>query len=87
MAEHRELRSRASQRDRIGQNLSRSVIMFIPDSIEILFTDPQDNQLKNVDLLRTGIAWESDKKYKFKNPELGGKTLKEGWLAFVSLLS
>lgn len=61
--------------------------MFIPDSIEILFTDPQDNQLKNVDLLRTGIAWESDKKYKFKNPELGGKTLKEGWLAFVSLLS
>ncbi len=28
----------------------------------------------DVDLIRTGIAWESDKKYKFKNPPLTNKT-------------
>jgi len=43
------------------------------DSITIQTQDGSD-----IALIRTGIAWESDKKYKFQNPELPpGKTLKE----------
>lgn len=33
-----------------------------------------ENTYEEIDLLRTGIAWESDKKYKFKNPDLDGFT-------------
>lgn len=51
------------------------------DTIEIMYTDSSatgGSQLKKVDLLRRGIAWESDKNYKFKNPTVpGGKTLRE----------
>ena len=36
-----------------------------------------DGESETVPLLRTGIAWESDKNYKFKNPDTGGKTLQE----------
>lgn len=32
---------------------------------------------KEVTVWKTGIAWESDKKYKFKNPDTNGQTLKE----------
>jgi len=46
------------------------------DKIELGYK-PQDAVTVKVDLLRTGIAWESDKKYKFKNPDTGGLTLKE----------
>jgi hypothetical protein len=28
---------------------------------------------RTVGLIRTGIAWDADKKYKFKNPSLGDK--------------
>lgn len=35
--------------------------------------------VKDVPLLRTGIAWPSDKDVKFRNPSLStGQTLKEG---------
>lgn len=35
--------------------------------------------VKDVPLLRTGIAWPSDKEVKFRNPTLStGQTLKEG---------
>jgi len=43
------------------------------DTITLKRSDDND-----VPLIRTGIAWESDKKYKFQNPELPeGKTLAE----------
>jgi len=43
------------------------------DSITIQTQDGSD-----IALIRTGIAWESDKKYKFQNPELpAGMTLKQ----------
>lgn len=35
------------------------------------------SQEKPVGLIRKGIAWDSDKKYKFNNPDLGGKTLQQ----------
>lgn len=35
--------------------------------------------VKDVPLLRTGIAWPSDKEVKFRNPSLSsGQTLKDG---------
>ncbi len=53
------------------------------DVINITFTDA-DNQQHEVGLVRTGIAWESDKKYKFKNPGLKeGQTLQQGKSAYV----
>jgi hypothetical protein len=49
------------------------------DTIDIVYTDPNDKQTKKVDLLRTNIAWDSDKKFKFKNPDLKpGETLQQG---------
>ena len=37
-----------------------------------------DKDSNNITLTKTGIAWESDKKYKFQNPELpAGMTLKQ----------
>lgn len=50
------------------------------DTIEILYIDPDDpnSGLKKVDLLRKGIAWESDKNNKFGNPKIpDGQTLKK----------
>ena len=42
-----------------------------------------DGESKSVPLLRTGIAWESDKNYKFKNPDTGGKTLQKCKISLV----
>ena len=36
-----------------------------------------DGSSEPVKLLRTGIAWESDKNYKFKNPDTGDQSLQE----------
>ncbi len=35
----------------------------------MLSREQPNGDFKNVSLIRKGIAWESDKKYKFKNPE------------------
>ena len=51
----------------------RALLSFL-DEIQLFYID-EDGQDRPVDLIRTGIAWESDKKYKFKNPE---GDLKEG---------
>ena len=57
------------------------------DTIEIWYTDPKDRQLKRVDLLRTGIAWDSDKKYKFKNPTLSSnQSLEDGNFEFLTII-
>ena len=53
------------------------------DKIELAYK-PQDAGTVKVDLLRTGIAWESDKKYKFKNPVIPeGQTLQQGKYPFL----
>jgi len=36
-----------------------------------------DGSIEPVKLLRTGIAWESDKNYKFKNPDTGDQSLQK----------
>ena len=46
------------------------------DKITLQYKD-EASQLINVKLLNTGIAWESDKKYKFQNPDTGGLSLPE----------
>jgi len=47
------------------------------DKIALSYLDPSSGPV-TVKLLRTGIAWESDKKYKFKNPDIPeGQTLKD----------
>ncbi len=38
------------------------------------YINATNNKSVEVDLIRTGIAWESDKKYKFKNPNLKNQT-------------
>lgn len=39
------------------------------DDISLHYHSPApDNTVKPVSLIRTGIAWDSDKKFKFKNP-------------------
>ena len=53
----------------------QKLIISFSDKITLNFID--GNQEKPVGLIRKGIAWESDKKYKFNNPDLGGKTLKQ----------
>lgn len=45
-------------------------LVIFPDSLTLKYND------KNVPLLKTGIAWPSDKKIKFQNPP--GYSLKEG---------
>ena len=62
---------------------------FISDTIK-LFRKVEPEAWTEVDLIRTGIAWDADKKYKFKNPSLGDKpptpeNLKAGnWLFILS---
>jgi len=46
-----------------------------------------ENTYEEIDLLRTGIAWESDKKYKFKNPDLDGFTTLQDFMDNKSLIS
>lgn len=60
-----------------GHTLSPVVVMHVffslfADKIELNFID--GSQEKPVGLIRKGIAWDSDKKYKFNNPDLNGKT-------------
>jgi len=51
------------------------------DIIELYYINSNDQKIQ-VPLLRKGIAWDSDKKYKFKNPEKkSGQTLKEAFEA------
>ena len=48
------------------------------DSIELFYENLTSSQAwVKVDLIRTGIAWEADKKYRFKNPALENQTLEE----------
>jgi hypothetical protein len=55
------------------------ILTYYLDTIDIWYTEPKTQQKLPVGLLRTGIAWESDKKYKFKNPAVGpGQTLQKG---------
>ena len=50
--------------------------LFIFVSLDSITIQTQDGS--DIALIRTGIAWESDKKYKFQNPELpAGMTLKQ----------
>lgn len=45
------------------------------DEITLNYFSGQEQQKKAVSLIRTGIAWDSDKSFKFKNPsEFGGPT-------------
>merc|ERR1712141_345102 len=47
------------------------------DKIDLEY-NPKEGPPVKVDLLRHGIAWESDKKYKFKNPVIPeGQTLQQ----------
>jgi len=39
------------------------------DTITLQYRDNPSDNWKNVPVIRTGIAWDSDKKYKFKNPQ------------------
>jgi hypothetical protein len=56
-------------------NIATSLIL---DAIKLNYTDGKGQQ-SEVGLVRTGIAWESDKKYKFANPTLAsGETLEQG---------
>lgn len=47
------------------------------DTITLQYRVGKSGVWKDVSLLRTGIAWDSDKQYKFKNPTADGKTLKQ----------
>ena len=48
------------------------------DVITLQYKDPSTQKWNPVPMIRTGIAWPSDKQYKFKNPALkGGQTLKD----------
>ena len=44
---------------------------FISDTIKLMYRKVEPEVWSEVDLIRTGIAWDADKKYKFKNPSLG----------------
>jgi len=48
------------------------------DTISLQYIKDGETDWANVTLLNTGIAWQSDKEYKFRNPEVpSGKTLKD----------
>lgn len=47
------------------------------DEIKLNYLPQDDTGPIPVGLIRKGIAWESDKEYKFKNPDLGGKSWEE----------
>ena len=54
----------------------------MPNFLDVikLRKDNSDGTTQRIDLNRHGIAWQSDKQYKFKNPseeDMDGKTLKE----------
>ena len=54
------------------------------DSIELFYENLTSSQAwVKVDLIRTGIAWEADKKYRFKNPALENQTLENQTLEEV----
>ena len=38
----------------------------------------ENGTMEAVPLIRTGIAWEADKKYKFKNPKITKGNLHDG---------
>ena len=38
----------------------------------------ENGSMEAVPLIRTGIAWEADKKYKFKNPKITKGNLQDG---------
>ncbi|TRY74451.1 hypothetical protein TCAL_10090 [Tigriopus californicus] len=44
------------------------------DVIKLNYIPSEDSTPIEVGLIRKGIAWESDKEYKFKNPDLGDKS-------------
>lgn len=50
------------------------LIFFILDNLSLMYNE------KTVPLLRTQIAWESDKSIKYQNPEHSEGNLKEGIL-------
>lgn len=55
-----------------------NVSVFPADEIGLTYRNSA-NEDKKVKLLNTGIAWESDKKHKFKNPSLKeGQSLQQG---------
>ena len=59
---------------------SINVLYFIADKITLEYRKDENEEYQEVPLNNTGIAWESDKKYKFKNPpELGDSPTPEEW--------
>jgi hypothetical protein len=42
---------------------------FFSDSLSIVFKDEDAGESVAIPLLKTGIAWSTDKNVKFKNPE------------------
>lgn len=52
-------------------------ILSLVDEIKLNYLPQDDTGPIPVGLIRKGIAWESDKEYKFKNPDLGGKSWEE----------
>lgn len=44
---------------------------------------PPDQKVKNVSLIRTGIAWDSDKRFKFRNPTNFGGNSSPIWNEFT----
>ena len=62
------------------------IVFFAADSIRLQYKNHHDQWI-DVSLLRTDIAWDADKKFKFKNPALGGRKLKDGDLLFLHLIN
>jgi hypothetical protein len=53
--------------------INKPILLYITDVINLTY-----KQADVVDLLKKGIAWDSDKDFKFKNPPIpDGKTLKD----------
>jgi hypothetical protein len=48
-----------------------------------LYHHPSADQKRPVSLNRTGIAWDSDKNFKFKNPSGFGGASSEMWKKYV----
>ena len=64
------------------------IVFFAADSIRLQYENlAHPDQWIDVSLLRTDIAWDADKKFKFKNPALGGRKLKDGDLLFLHLIN
>ena len=64
------------------------IVFFAADSIRLQYENlAHRDPWIDVSLLRTDIAWDADKKFKFKNPALGGRKLKDGDLLFLHLIN